>query len=316
LSKLLNISRPLSIGDIIGRAFRIFRVNILLIAQALILPTVLLCIGRIGFVLGLTYFIKGKAQPEVMITWGAAGLAGLIILLIGGFVLYIRQLSLVRLFTGFAPSFSEAYQFVKGRIWAIFGLGLAYLAAIIASAIVWSIVMALSLPLFAIKGMVGAVAGMMFLLLAVSGGIFTIIYIAIVAHMTMSSMAIESDDLGTLITHSGALTARAFFRSFIFLIVTALSVSLIAYPLSLPLVVIIMANSLSQGIMAGGVHGASEVPIYIQVISQVWEQLISMVVGPITFICYGLYYCDLRMRQEGLDLIERVDSLELQSQAT
>ncbi len=315
MSNLRNITTPLSIGDIIGRAFRIFRVNIALIAQVLILPTVLLCVGRIGFILGLTYFTKGHPPVEAMWTWGLAGLAGLVILIIGAFVLYLRQLSLVRLFTGFAPTFAEAQQFVKGRGWSMVGLGLAYFAAIMALTLVFSIAIAVCLPLFAFKS-AGIIAGTIGTIFCLSAGLASLTYVGIVAHMTMSSMAIESDDLGTLISHSSALTARAFFRSTVFLFVTAVSVSLLAYPLSVPLVIVIIINSVTQGIIAGGPHAAGDLPIYIQVISQVWEQIINMIVGPILFICYGLYYCDLRMRQEGLDLIERVNGLELQSQAS
>jgi len=195
------------------------------------------------------------------------------------------------------------------------GLGLAYFAAIMGLVLVWSVALTVCLPLFAMKG-AGIIAGCIGMTFGLAGGLVSLLYVGIVAHMTVSSMAIESDGLGTLISHSSALTARAFFRSIVFLFVTAISVSLLAYPLSVPLVIVIMINSVTQGIIAGGPHGAAEVPIYIQVISQVWEQLINMIVGPILFICYGLYYCDLRMRQEGLDLIERVDSLELQSQAS
>jgi hypothetical protein len=35
-----------------------------------------------------------------------------------------------------------------------------------------------------------------------------------------------------------------------------------------------------------------------------------MIIGPIYYLAYALYYCDLRMRQEGLDLIERLDDVE------
>ena len=50
-----------------------------------------------------------------------------------------------------------------------------------------------------------------------------------------------------------------------------------------------------------------------QIVSQVWEQLVSMIVTPISFTCFGLYYCDLRMRQEGLDLIERVQVMQAEN---
>ncbi|MBP9094623.1 hypothetical protein KBI23_26625, partial [bacterium] len=144
-------------------------------------------------------------------------------------------------------------------------------------------------------------------------GLLALLFVSVVSHMSLSSMAIEKDDLGTIISHSLSLSSRSFVRSILFYLLTTSAIALLAYPLSLPLIIILIGYSVSQGIISGTHQSATELPIYLQIISQVWEQLVSMIVTPISFTCFGLYYCDLRMRQEGLDLIEKVELMQAEN---
>ncbi|CAN5359925.1 hypothetical protein BH11CYA1_BH11CYA1_24580 [soil metagenome] len=309
MPSLVNTNRPLSIGDIVGRSFRIFRLNIKLIAQVLLLPTILLCGGRIGFILGLTHLSKGHTTLQDLPTWGVLTLVGLLLLFIGGFILYLRQMALVRVFTGFAANFPDADKFTGKRLWSLVGLGLATFAASILIILVLAVAIGLCVALFAGKGLFLA-AGVVGLVVSATAGFLAILFMSIVGHMSISSMAIEKDDLGTIISHSIALSARSFGRSIIFYLVTTSAIALLAYPLSIPLVGIIIGYSVTQGIMTGAHHSASDLPIYLQIVSQIWEQIIGMIVAPISFTCFGLYYCDLRMRQEGLDLVERLEIMQ------
>ncbi|MFA6212471.1 MAG: hypothetical protein WCT03_01720 [Candidatus Obscuribacterales bacterium] len=309
MPSLAITNRPLSLGDIVGRSFRIFRLNIKLIAQVLLLPTILLCVGRIGFILGLTHLSKGASGFDSLPIWGSLALGGLILLLVGGFILYLRLIALVRVFTGFATNYIEANKFAGKRLWALVGLTLAAFAASILVILMLAVAIGLCVALFAAKG-IYLVAGAVGMVIAIVFGFFLLLFMSVVGHMCLSSMAIEEDDLGSLISHSIALSSRSFFRSILFYLLTTTSVALLAYPLSLPLIVIIVGYSISQGIITGSHHSSSDLPVYLQIISQVWEQLISMIVTPISFTCFGLYYCDLRMRQEGLDLVERVELMQ------
>jgi hypothetical protein len=318
LPSIATTNRPLSIGDIVGRAFRIFRINLKLIAHVLLLPTILLCLGRIGFILGLTHLSKeatGLAAGMAFIpTWGLIALIGCLLLLIGGFVLYLRQIALVRVFTGFAPNFIEANKFANTRLGSLIALSLAIFAAAILVMLIFAVAIGLSIALFAGKGIFVA-AGVVGLIIAGSTGLLALLFVSVVSHMSLSSMAIEKDDLGTIISHSLSLSSRSFIRSILFYLLTTCAIALLAYPLSLPLVVILIGYSVGQGIISGTHQPASDLPIYLQIISQVWEQLVSMIVTPISFTCFALYYCDLRMRQEGLDLIEKVELMQAANSA-
>jgi hypothetical protein len=104
------------------------------------------------------------------------------------------------------------------------------------------------------------------------------------------------------------LTLHSFFRSFAFLIVNSTLVTLVVYPLLLPMILIMGGYMIIRG-AASGVPETS-LPMYLQVFNSVWETAINMIIGPIYYLAFTLYYCDLRMRREGLDLIERLDDME------
>jgi hypothetical protein len=311
MATTLKISTPLSIGDIIGRGFRIFRMNVGLIAKVLLLPTILLCFGRVFLTVGIANVPKATLSffsLEVV----AFVLAGILVLIVGGFMFYMRQLALVRFFMGFSDSYKDADKFMGTRYWTLTGLMLATMAAVVIIGVFWGIGIGLCVPMMALKG-AGMAAGLLGASLGVLGFLGCIVFISVAAQISMSCMAMESDDLGTIITHSAGLTARSFWRSIAFLTVTGVAVSLVAYPLCLPIVVAVSINSVTSGILNGSHQAGAQLPIALQVFNQLWEQMMSMIVAPISHICYGLYYCDLRMRQEGLDLVERAKSFELQS---
>lgn len=308
------VTAPLSAGDIVGRALRIFRVNIKLIARILLLPTIILCLGRVAVAVSITGLAKGGTFTAVSATWGVLLLLGVVLIGIGLFYVYIRQLCLVRLFTGYAETYESAHQFVKNRFWTLLGLGLVWTFASIVLIIFWSIEIAVSVTLLPLKGMAAGLGWLAFSF-GILGMLASLIFAMVVSLLVVASMAIDSDDLGALILHSLRLSGRSFGRALLFLILSYTTISLLNCPLSLPMVLLMGISMFMQGLTSGPAH-LYEMPIYYQVISCTWETLINMILGPICYICYGLFYCDLRMRQEGTDLLARLNKLEKEAEPT
>lgn len=307
LARTLAVSTPLSTGDIVGRSFRIFRQNILMIGKILVLPTILICLGRIGVLVGGTYGVKFMSNPAAGLGWFAAGGIGAIIFLSGAVMLWIRELAVIRFLTGFSASYEEARVFVKGRIFSLITLSLVSFMALMAAFGVWAIVMVISLPPLKSQGLL-PIIGSFGLATGILGLIFSVIFISLIGNLVSVALALEKRELGALIGEGFSLTLRSFFRSVLFLIITVTSVMLVALPMSLPMTLLIGGYMIIQG-AATGTPG-TEVPMPIQVLNAVWETAVNMIIGPIYYLAYALYYCDLRMRQEGLDLIERLDDVE------
>jgi len=302
------VTTPLSTGDIVGRALRIFRSNVKLIAKVLLPPTIILCVARVGLSLGASALAKGTMMSAASGIWAIVLLVSFIVLLIGGVNLYVRELGLVRIFCGYADNYESAHSFVKNKLWSLVAIVLLVGFAFLVIMIFWSIEIAVSAILLPMKGLMPVVGGLL-MSFGLVGMILTLLFTSIVGMMAISSLAIEDSEVTNLLTHCFSLISRSFGRSLLFLILGHVTVSLLAYPLCVPIFIVLGVAMFMQGITAAP-HHTMELPLYYQVFTQIWETLISMVLGPINYICYGLFYCDLRMRQEGTDLLARLDSLE------
>ncbi len=83
----------------------------------------------------------------------------------------------------------------------------------------------------------------------------------------------------------------------------------IQYPLSLPVVLVSIFEFMRQGMSPEFLTDPGKMPFYFTLVSQTWESIIGIVLWPISFMATGLYYYDLRMRKEGIDLIRQIDLL-------
>lgn len=304
----LPITSPLSSGDIVGRAFRIFRANLGTIARILVLPTILLCIGKSLLVIAGAS-LTAASGFTASLAWAPAGIAGFILAIFGGIMLYLRQLALVRYFTGFASSTLEAAAYMKKRWTSMIGISLATGTMIIMGAVVWTVLIGLSVPFLKNSGPPAIIASAI-IAIGVLGFLTTLFYLSIVATLSMTGLAIEQGDISSIMSRAFALSGRSFFRSSGFLSLATLAISLIAYPLSLPIVLISFAYAVFHGVSTGDYTSAQTQPLALQVLTQTWETVVSMIVGPVYHFAFGLYYCDLKMRQEGLDIVRRLDEVE------
>ena len=50
-------------------------------------------------------------------------------------------------------------------------------------------------------------------------------------------------------------------------------------------------------------------PVHIIMLNQAWEGLINMLIWPLFFLAFGIFYLELRVRSEALDLNSRLDVL-------
>lgn len=302
------VTTPLSIGDIVGRSLRIFRVNWKLIALTLLPPTIFLCLARVALSVAAQFMVKGTTLTAASVGSALTLLAAFLIMVVASFNLYLRELCLVRMFCGLAATFEQAHSFVKDRFWTLIAVALVWFVLCMILFIFCAVELVLSGVLLNMKGIMPYL-GSFGIAVGIIGFIAVVLFSSILAMLYISSMALENLSAGAAAGHCFNLGRRAFWRSILFLVLSHTTVSFLAYPLCVPIFVLMIVVVISQGITTGSHH--TELPIYYQVLSQVWETLITMVLGPINYICYGLYFCDLRMRQEGTDILQRLEKLQL-----
>lgn len=305
--------QPQSVGDLIGRAFRVYRRHIPLFFKVLIGPTIVSTFGALGLQWSVTYGAGGgqSSQVELPLLIGIVSVSS-IVLVITKWILTVRQLAFVRIMAGFARDYPTAYEYVRQRRWAVLGLYAIGAVFMVFSMGAW--IVELSLTTFLPKvGLLMALLTVLGVVVGVVGVLATMALIVMVGFLVFSVAACENQPVGVLISRGISLTMNDFWRASAFGILLFIAISAISCPLSLPVVVLSLVDMFQQGVSSETLVDSYRMPLYLMVVSQVWESLVNMLLWPVIFMAYGLLYYDLRLRQEGLDLARRLDALEQQA---
>jgi len=303
---------PQSVGDLIGRAFRIYRAQIPTFVHILLWPTVFVTAGKVALQWGAASLLPTNMKNLSMLVPGLVAIGiGLLVWMIGLWILTLRQMAAVRLVNGFDTSYEDAHKYIKKHAWSI--LGLVTLGNVLFGgvALLWIVEIIISAvcikqgaPLLLYGGIFGVVVG-------IAGILISLICFLLIACMVLTIAACEEQPLSALVSRGFSLTVKDFGRSLLFGVLLLATLSLLSYPLSLPLVALSVFEFFRHNMSTETLTDPAKMPLYVLVATQVWESLVNMMLWPITFISYGLFYYDLRMRQEGLDVLKNLESLPL-----
>lgn len=297
-----------SVGDLIGRSIRIYRKNIKLFFHVLLWPTVFLTASKVAFHWGITSFSMRMDQKDwtMMGISGVVALLGVLSLLVVGLFLQLRQLSFIRLVTGFADNYADAYAFVMKRKWKIIGLIILAYIAIIVSVIFWSIIVSVCMAFFKANSATTYLlfAGMIFGLIGMA---ISVTVTCIALYFAFAVGACEDLSVGGLFSRTVSLVFQDFWRAGYFCTLLFIALVVISYPLSLPLLLVSIFEFMRQGMSPEFLTDPGKMPFYYTLFNQSWESIVSIITWPISFMATGLFYYDQRMRKEGIDLVRRID---------
>jgi len=294
-----------SVGDLIGRAARLYRANLTTWFPILLWPTVLSALGRAMFQGGISG-IADMSFSATALALLAVGVIGAILTLVAKWVLLVRQLSFVRLATGFSDSLSESLAFVKQRQWSIAGaVAIMYFMLLAVFGLAILEVAAASLifrpdTFLVIPSVVGVIGGLI-------GGTITLMFIYFAAFVVLSAIACQANSVTGLVSSGFRLAGKQLMRTVYMGNMVCLTILLLSIPFWLPMMALIGIDyvRLGQDAFANG-----DLPIHWSVLLTSYESLVDVVVWPVAFVSYGLYYYDLRLRQEGVDMLLDIDRLE------
>ncbi len=303
----IPIPGPLSIGDIIDRAFRIYRARfkpMLLTALALLVP--------LGVLSGiLSYFINRPLFEETGTSLDAMGLLGstfgslalsLLAILIQGLAELALTFHARAALADEALEPGQAVSSAFGRIGSWLGMSilraLAYVG-VVAVAVVPSILLA-ALAGSGDSSSAAAAVGLLCLFTIVGLGVF-ILAVILYVRWIVATPALVVEELGARgsLGRSWGLTKGKFWRSFGVTLVLVL-ISLVV--LSLPNVVITLLTM-----------AATERTVVWSAVSTALGTVLSALYVPLSAATYLVLYYDLRVRRENLDLDLRVQQLEAET---
>lgn len=296
------ILTPNTTGDLIGRAIRVYRANIATWAPLLVWPTICILIGRVDY---QYFFVTMQKGASSFAGWGV--LIGAIIVLFGKWLLVQKLLSFVRLSTGFSRSLSDAETYLKKKRWTMLGLLALGLIMLIAVIVLWALEIVAAGVLIKILPIPGILATFF----GVIGMTISTIFIWLALGLSLAALACEKGGAGDLLARGFTMASRYFFRTMFCGFIVAFTVNLIAVPLWTP----VMIGGMVEYLRTGPISPTQGLPVHWQIFVAAWETVIEMVTQPILCLAYGFYYYDLRLRNEGVDVLESLEALKLKQNA-
>ncbi|TDD07528.1 hypothetical protein E1294_48175 [Nonomuraea diastatica] len=311
--------RPLQLGDLLDGTIKLIRSNpkavLGLSAIAALLASVPLAVGQ-AFLLNSVGGALADPDSLVATQGDLTGLYGFASQYGGTLISYAVQFVAVTLLTGVLTRIlgravfggkltaGEAWQLVKGRVPALFGV-VGLMAVIM---LVPALVFVMLIVVFSLNADAGDLGW-----LALLSILFILVYIAyylfIRTRFAFASPAVVLEGRGPLdaMRRSWHLVTGDFWRVFGILLLTSLLVGLVAGILSVPFTI---AGTLFGMLGAGSVATA----VVSAVLIAIGGTLSAMFVYPFEAGVSGLLYADRRMRSEAFDLVLQTAAIEQQRQ--
>jgi hypothetical protein len=299
---------PSSVGDVIGRSFRLCRSQIKFLARIQLMPTIIELLGNLLIVVGAHNIASGDTSH----IWQSLAILmpGLFLRLLGEFFLTIRHMAVIRWFTGFSSNYKDAYDFVwKRKFYLVFAVTAIYMLTT-AAIVFWCIVMGVSLVFVKVKALAIVAA------LSIIGCVFAMFASLLICTLPLiligPAIACESSDFTTVMGEGLKLTFGNLFRTLYFSVLLLVTVYVVAAALdSVPIVV-----TLTEYVRAIIIGGVAKIPktgnLYTQIFASVWRSGSNMFVSPFVFVACGLFYADIRMRLDGLDLTKTLSKFKVE----
>lgn len=299
---------PMSAGDIIDRAVRLYRRNFLSLLRIVLGPSLVAYLGTVLYYVGLRNFSLERGNSRVVIS---------VILIISGFTIWIlgkaafyavlggASRSLVDHFFEGKPILArDAYRAVRERFWSL--LGALFMIALLlmgAGAIIYFLV--------AIMALVGIFAAPLFsgtpywlqTVLSVGFGTLIALIVLMVILLLYSRvvyvpqvMMVEGKGVFNSISRSFTLAGKEMWR------ITALLLFWIYVAWSAWWLLYIPLGSVAYWLGVDPNPFNQDMPLWFSITYQTLTQVSEILIAPIAMLGFTLLYLDSRVRKEGFDV--------------
>jgi hypothetical protein len=298
---------PMSAGDIIDRAVRLYRHNFLVLLRIVLAPSIVAFAGVILYTIGLRNIslVRGDAR---LVATGSMITVGLLLIIIGKASFYAvlggASRSLVHHFFDGTPLRARAvYQAVRERLWSLIGVTivLGLLASVIAGMIIFIVgvlyaIFAASLMTMGFPPWLQAISLVIF-------GVFLAAVVIILALLCYSRIVyvpqvlmVEGKSIFGSIGRSFSLAGGAVRR------IAAIILFWFYVAWSLWLLLMIPPGWYAYWTGVDISPFSAEDPFWYNIVQQTSTQLSEILIAPIVMLGFTLLYLDSRVRKEGFDI--------------
>jgi hypothetical protein len=300
---------PMSAGDIIDRAVRLYRHNFLVLLRIVIAPSIVAFAGVILYTIGLRNISLQRGDARFLAT-GSMITVGLLLIVVGKASFYAvlggASRSLVHhFFDGTPLRARDVYRAVRERLWALIGatIILGLLASLIAGVIIF--IVGFLISIYAIFSSL-MILSLPYWLQAISHVIFGVFLTALVIILALlcysriiyvpQVLMVEGKSISGSIGRSFALAGGAVMR----IAAIILFWFYVAWSLWLLLMIPPGWYAYWTGVDINPFSG--EYPFWYNIVQQTVTQLSEILIAPIVMLGFTLLYLDSRVRKEGFDI--------------
>jgi hypothetical protein len=297
-----------SVGDVIGRAVRLFRLNYTPILQALFVPTIVCVAGRTLLQWGFSQKFSFQNLPSQF----AICLVGLVIVIWACWRLTLIQLAMTVQYVGDGPNYKVVFESLLKKQMQIFHCFWIQWAILCVNAIVWSLfgisaaILYSSFSNSSVGNVLAAIGISIFTLIGLVGGTVAIIGFWAIA-IVISSM--ENEPFAKVCDDCVSFVSRDFWRVCYFVLALIISICALLMPLYLPPLIVGLIEASRYALSHPGKH-LEQMPFYLLVFGQTWESIVNMVVWPIYYFSVAFFYQDLKIRQRASDVLSNLEKLK------
>ncbi len=296
---------PLSLGDLVGRSFRVFREQFRFVTSTIIWPTLLATLSISGMRWCILHFLSSHSYDfQSIILHLVAILLCLSMLAVAQWELAIRSVCIVRVVLGLSEDYKSANTYARRRKWAAV---LLYTIAAIAPLIVILFWTALSVGFVVVSNHLPFAQVISFFYFAIVGLAFTctVSWSLLGSALAFTIVSSEDEKLKTVWQRTYELMRNYMWRGGSFVVLLGVTLFVVTGALDLPLLLASLFDAWRNSFAAD-----YDMPWYLEALSALVDCIINTLLLSVVPIANALYYNDLRLRVEGCDIIVRLEKLE------
>lgn len=300
---------PMSAGDIIDRAVRLYKRNFLAFVRIVLAPSLTAYVGRILFYSGLNNFSLVRGDARVALT-GLMIFVGGVLWMIGEAAFYAvlggsSRALIAHFFEGKPILARDVYRSVRERIWSLIGSVFTIFLMIIA--VTWMMLMFLTIFALIISAIasrfivgapewVAAIYGFISIVGLLVGVLlsFLLVYSRLV--YVPQVLMVEGRGVFGAISRSFQLARGELLR------IAAVIVFWIYVAWSLWVLMAVPLGWYGYAVGVDITPFSEDVPLWYQIAKQTLTQLSEILIWPIAMLCFTLLYINSRVRKEGYDI--------------
>lgn len=300
---------PLTAGDIIDRAIRLYRQHFLVFLRIVLAPSLIAYAGGILWALGARNFSFDRGDQRLLLTVSLMVTGGL--LWLGGKALFLMLLGgasrglVWHFFNGTPLSARAAYQAVRERWRSLLGATLIVSFLVVVVLVGAYIVVSFALVIYfllaawLLSGLptwVQIVSHVLFGGLVIVGALLVLLFTYARVVYVPQALMVEGKGVGEAITRSLRMANREIRRIGALVLFQVCVILSLYWLLMIPLGWYAYWNGIELGLFS------VNTPLWFNIAEQTLSQIGQILIAPIILLGFTLLYLDTRVRNEGFDI--------------